>query len=271
MVCVLDLQLEIQELIASFPREIDSPYVLVRIPTDKADEWLGKLIAGIRRCYATDEFLDARAAETGLTRREILAARLPSRGPVMAGDFGEVLTFVHGGVAEHPLVVIGPKKWRLKQDRTKPAPYSDVVQFVVPQWPTPSDEDQLICSEVKTKSTNGDSSPILEALADSEKDRVKRLAKTLVWLRDRAITEDLGTTTIAHLDRFIDATDHPEAQKRFQAVAVVCESLLRQEVTTVPDEIPAEHLLLVIAVPDLKKRYEDVYDALLDSVDDPPD
>jgi hypothetical protein len=263
-----DLALNIGELLSSFPREADSPFVLVRVPDEQADAWLEALAEGVRRCYAADEFLEARAAEIGLSRAQVLASLLPDRGAVMAGDFGEILVFIYQGAAEHPTAVIGPKKWRLKQDRSKPAPYSDVVQFVVPTWPTPSDQDRLLCSEVKTKSTTGDSTPIASAIADCEKDRLGRLAKTLVWLKERAIREDLGTTSIAHLDRFIEATDHPPAQKQFRAVAVLCTSLLDAELASAPEIAPADYTVLVLAVPDLKQRYEALFDAVHASVAD---
>ena len=189
----------------------------------------------------------------------------------MAGDFGEILVFIYQGIAEHPTAVIGPKKWRLKQDRSKPAPYSDVVQFIVPAWPDTSTVDRILCSEVKTKSTSSDSTPIASAIADCEKDRVGRLAKTLVWLKERAIRDDLGSTSIAHLDRFIEATDHPPAQKQFRAVAVICTSLLDEELASAPDVTSADYTVLVLAVPDLKRRYEDLFDAVHASVMDDQD
>jgi HamA len=263
-----DLALNVDELLASFPQEAHQAFVLVRVPEEQADAWLNALVDGIRRCYAADDFLEARAAEIGRSRADVLASLLPDRGAVMAGDFGEILVFIYQGAAEHPAAVIGPKKWRLKQDRSKPAPYSDVVQFIVPAWPDTSTADRILCSEVKTKSTSGDSTPIASAIADCEKDRIGRLAKTLVWLKERAIRDDLGSTSISHLERFIEATDHPPAQKMFRAVAVICSSLLEEELASAPDIASADYTLLVVAVPDLKRRYEALFDAVHVSVTD---
>jgi hypothetical protein len=263
-----DLDLRIDELLACFPQEADSPFVLVRVPEEQADAWLEELVEGMRRCYTADDLLDTRAAEIGLSRAEVLASLLPDRGAVMAGDFGEILVFVYQGISEHPTAVIGPKKWRLKQDRSKSAPYSDVVQFIVPAWPDASDEDRILCSEVKTKSTDGNSTPIASAIADCEKDRLGRLTKTLVWLKERAIRDDLGSTSIAHLNRFIEATDHPPAQKQFRAVAVICTSLLDEELESAPEFAPNDCTVLVVAVPDLKRRYEVLFDAVHASVAD---
>lgn len=261
-----DLAIDLEELLYSFPKSADTPFVLVRVPDDQADAWLETLVDGLRRCYASDDYLQARAGEVGLSQAEVLATLLPDPGSVMAGDFGEILVFVYQGVSESPTDVIGPKKWRLKQDRSKPAPYSDVVQFIVPEWPEATDQDRILCSEVKTKSTDGNSTPIPSAIADCEKDRIDRLAKTLVWLRERAVREDLGTTLIAHLDRFIQATDHPPASREFRAVAVLCTSVLDAEVASAPDVEPTDYKVVVLAVPDLKRRYEELFEAVLASV-----
>lgn len=110
----------------------------------------------------------------------------------MSGDFGEILVYLYQAAKEHPVEAIGPKKWRLKQDRTKPSPHSDVVHYVLPSWPTPSAQDVILCAEVKTKATAGKTAPIKEAIEGCENDRTGRLARTLVWLRERALTEDLG-------------------------------------------------------------------------------
>lgn len=257
-----DLQIDVSAVTPWFAAERTGPYVLIRVSDDDAGTWPEALSIPCRQCYIDDAKLDAEARRTGESESTILAAHLPDRGSTMAGDFGEILVFLYQAATTKSSKVIGPKKWRLKQDRKKPAPYSDVVQFVLPRWPQPSTEDQILCSEVKTKSTAGSSSPIIAAMADCKKDRTSRLAKTLVWLKERALGEDLGTTTIKHLNRFIHATDHPEAKKRFRAVAVVCASLVDEELAAdAPDEQPSDHTVVVLAVPNLKQRYEEVFEA----------
>lgn len=260
---MIDLGIDVATFLPWFSHDQEEPYVLIRVSARHADSWAKILSVPLRRCYISDKALTKSARRTGRKKKELIAAKLPDRGSTMAGDFGEILVYLYQAGHEHPTAVIGPKKWRLKHDRTKPAPYSDVVHFVVPHWPTPTEEDLVLCSEVKTKSTNGRTSPIREAIADCEKDRLTRLAKTLVWFRERALHEDLGSTTIDHLDRFIDATDHPPAKKRFRAVAVVCSSLVDDELTDTPDDVPEGYTLVVISVPDLKKVYEAVYSAAL--------
>lgn len=263
-----DLQVDLSLVRTWFIQDDDSDAVvmLVRASDEAEASWLTDFVEAARRCYASDEFLERRATEGNMSKRNVLAALVPDPGAVMAGDFGEILAFLFLGSAPHPQEVIGPKKWRLKQDRTKPAPHSDVVQFVVPEWPTPSARDRLVCAEVKTKSTAGDSSPISAAIADSAKDRLGRLSKTLVWLRERAILGELEPTTMAVVDRFLDAIAHAPAAKEFWAVAVICTSLLDAELIDAPEIAPNDCVVAVIAVPELKTRYEEVFAAIRASV-----
>jgi len=265
-VSMQDLGIDIQAMAPWFADDQQSPFVLVRVRDEYAAAWGDVLGEPVRRCYIDDALLDDRARATGRPKSELVAAKLPDRGSTMAGDFGEILVFLYHAAVQPGTELIGPKKWRLKQDRTKPAPYSDVVHFVLPNWPESSTDDRILCSEVKTKSTAGGFSPISSAVVDCEKDRTSRLAKTLVWLKERALDGDLGTTTIAHIERFTMATDHPEQQKHFHAVAVVCASLVDGELADAPDEQPTDHTVVVIAVPNLKQRYEEVFDAVYSTV-----
>lgn len=244
-----------------FPHDQEQPYVLVRVSDEHALSWANTLGLAVRRCYVSDSLVSAKAKEHNVNEAEIIAARLPDAGATMAGDFGEILVYFYQSAMELPVKAFGPKKWRLKQDRTKPAPHSDVVHFVLPSWPAPSANDVLLCSEVKTKATDGDSTPIQSAIIDSAKDRTSRLARTLVWLKERALLEPLGDVHVAHLDRFIKATDHPPATKRFRAVAVVCQSLVDEELKNAPAAASPEYTVVVIAVPDLKKTYSAVFEA----------
>nr|WP_255207952.1 Hachiman antiphage defense system protein HamA [Myxococcus sp. AM009] len=220
----------------------------------------------VRRCYVTDQLLVERASQLGVPQSEVLATKIPDPGSTMAGDFGEILVLLLQATLLNPIAAVAPKKWRLKQDRTKPAPHSDVLHFVLPHWPRASAEDVIICSEVKTKSTDGGSTPIASALKDSEKDRTSRLAKTLVWLRERAIGGDQCGVHLKQLNRFIEAVDAPPAERRFNAVAVVCSNLLDGELAAVPPVVPVGHKLLIVSVHDLKCTYEAVFEAVRASV-----
>jgi hypothetical protein len=249
-----------------FPHHKDCPYVLVRVSEEHAQSWAARLGLAVRRCYVSDSIIDARALELGVEKGEIIAAHLPDPGPTMAGDFGEILVYFYQGTKELPGIALGPKKWRLKQDRTKPAPHSDVVQFVLPSWPRPSAEDVLLCAEVKTKSTKGRHNPIESAIRDGAKDRTSRLARTLAWLRERVMRDSLADVRLEQLERFINATEYPPAAKRFRAVAVICNSLVDEELKNAPDSATGEYTVVVIAVPDLKKTYSAVFRAAKDAL-----
>lgn len=256
-----ELGFDFNTSIGWFPHQQEQPYVLVRLTTAQAQQLAEDLAVAVRRCYITDGLLTQRADALGIPQTDILGSKLPDPGATMAGDFGELLCYVYQSTKELPGEAIGAKKWRLKQDRTKPAPRSDVVHFLMPNRPNPSAEDGILCAEVKLKSTAGQSTPIASAIADCTKDRTSRLAETLVWLRERAMAEDLGDVDIPLLDRFIHLVDHPPVAKRFRAVAVVCESLLNQELLAAPVVASADFTLLVIAVPNLKQTYEAVFAA----------
>lgn len=260
-----ELGLDLTALRNTFVSAQATPYAIVEIPPNFANTLAVKLGPAVRRCYIADDVLDARHAESGITKRGLVAVKLPDPGSVMSGDFGEILTALFQAVTANPHEVLDAKKWRLKNDRTKPAPGSDVVQLILPDWPNASSEDRLICSEVKTKSTRGSSSPIKSAISDSKKDSDGRLAKTLVWLRERAKDTGLGTISVSQLNRFIEAVDYPPAELEFRAVAVICSSLTAAELKDVVPPPGGERALVVITVPNLKQNYESVYNAALES------
>ncbi|MGY4712799.1 Hachiman antiphage defense system protein HamA [Mycolicibacterium sp. CBM1] len=261
-----DLGLDPESFVGMVTSSQQSDYVLIKMTAGFAAKLSPELGVAFRRCYITDGAVDQRVTETGATRREIVEVKLPDRGSVMAGDFGEILTSLVQAIEDHQSELLDPRKWRLKNDRTKAAPRSDVVQFVLPEWPKASAYDRLICSEVKTKSTKSASSPILQAITDSEKDSDGRLVKTLVWLRERALDTGLETVSVSQLDRFIKAVDYPAAAREFRAVAVVCADLIESELkdTELPDL--EGRSLIVLVVPDLKGTYESVYDSILETV-----
>jgi hypothetical protein len=262
-----ELGLDPTQVLPWFPHEAETPYVLVRVSPQHSGEWARALRDAVRRCYLSDETLAARALELAgemqgtseFRQAQIINSKLPDPGATMAGDFGEILIYAYQ--AALPRAAIGPKKWRLKQDRTKPAPCSDVVHFILPTWPAASDQDEVLCAEVKMKSTGGASTPIQDAIADCAKDRTSRLSRTLEWLKERALTENLGEVQLAHLNRFINATDHPAAIKRFRAVAVISENLVNAELPNAPMQASPEYELVVVAVPNLHAVYNAVFEA----------
>ena len=250
-----------------FTHAKERPYVVVNISRAHATAWIKELGVPLRRCYVSDAQLRAASKRPDVSMADIVASKLPDPGSVMSGDFGEFVAYLYQASRALPRRAVGPKKWGMKQDRTAAAPHSDVVQFVLPSWPQASVDDELFCAEVKAKATNGNSTPIASAIAGSEKDRTSRLAKTLIWLRDRSITEDLGEVNRDMLERFIDSTGVPPARKIFRAIAVLCESVSGAELQTAPSEQLSHCSVIVIIIPDLYATYSGLFEAAHRSVE----
>jgi|GEM_PF-474721 hypothetical protein len=254
-----DLGIDINDVLAWFANEESTTFDCVRVTPEDADAWKRILAPAFRRCYITDDQLADRSRVAGVSTEDVLAAKLPDPGSTMAGDFGELLVFFYQASKAYPVPTVGPKKWRLKQDRTKPAPHSDVVHLTLPSWPLKSDNDAILCSEVKTKATRSDFDPISKAIQDSTKDRTSRLARTLSWLRERAISDGEVGVSIRQLERFINATDDPPIKKSFRAVAVVCDTLLESELAKIPEHITPGADLVIISIPNLHQFYNSLF------------
>ena len=266
---MIELGLQLNTVLPWFATGAVNGYTRVSVPAGESITWPAVIHHAVRRAYISDEKLSDRAQANGVPRAELLSAKLPNAGSVMSGDFAEILGYIYLAGANGGAIV-GPKRWRLKHDRTKPAPGSDVVQMVLPHWPTASAEDRLVCAEVKAKATPGTWAPIDAAITGMMNDRTSRLGRTLVWLRERALFDDIGAITISQLNRFINASEFPEYSRQFHAIAVVCSDLVGQELTEfVPPTIPANCALIVIDVPHLHETYTAVYEAVRVSVPDP--
>jgi len=197
----------------------------------------------------------------------IAAAKIPDPGSVMSGDFGEIITAFYLAARSRPATWIDPVRWRYKADRRKAAPYSDVVQMLLPWWPQSSAEDRIVCAEAKAKATRGPFDPIGAAAVGSAMDRGGRLVNTLEWLKAKALTDGSDVVELAQLERFIRAVDHPQASWDFRAVAIIDSSFVDDEIAKGTAPTGAECALIVISVPELKKRYTELFDAIVASAD----
>lgn len=259
--------LDLDVFAASFVEVSDTPFLLIRAHADESEKWAQLLGVPARRCYISDATLMERAEAGKVAGSLVAAATIPDPGSVMSGDFGEIVTAFYMAARSLPAVSIDPVRWRYKADRKKAAPYSDVVQFVLPSWPASSAEDRIVCAEVKAKATNGTFDPIEAAGTGSETDRGGRLVNTLEWLKDKALTDGSDVVEIAQLDRFIQAVDHPQALWEFCAVAVIDSDFVDDEIAKGTAPQPDKCALIVISVPKLKKRYTELFDAIVATAD----
>lgn len=222
------------------------------------------LVTQIPSCYVRDGWIGTRVHETGQPASTLLASKLPDRGSVMSGDFGEILT-LHFLGSRQPEDVALVKKWRHKQDRTKAAPHSDVI-VVYRESPTDASEnDYIISAEAKQKSTVGAFTPIANAIAGVEKDRTGRLARTIAWLHEKALdTGDVGEIELFR--RFGDPVTTTFG-KHYKAVAILDREFVDDELKKVLDEAVHPSVeLIVLGVPELKAAYETVFQRAIEEV-----
>lgn len=238
-------------------------HLLVEVLPESVNAWATRLGVPVRRCYFSDEHLEARAA-AGIEPRSLAGAYVPDNPSVMSGDFGEMLAAFY--LASKHVGAIDPLKWRFKNDRNQSAPKSDVVRFSLPTWPVISADDNIECAEVKSKASSSNSTPIASALKDSATDRSGRLDKTLNWLKELALKGELTQLTVEQLDRFIAPTDHGTYGRHFKAIAVIDAKYVASETATIPD-IPDQCSLIVLSVTDLKGTYTATYDEVAASAE----
>ncbi len=214
------------------------------------------LVQEIPDCYITKADLSVQVNKTDLTASEILQSKVPDPGNVMSGDFGELLTLFYLS-NETAVTTEKIKKWRYKQDRNKPAPHSDVVVIHRKYSDRPSKDDFVICAETKAKATSSQFEPIECAIRDSVKDKTGRLARTLVWLKDKAIAHE-NADSIAFIQRFTDTLLDVEFKKHYKAVAIIDRSFLDEELLKTLEIPPQgeEFEVLVLGITDLKGLYE---------------
>lgn len=232
-------------------------HLLSEDESETLEEFLVEELPG---CYVTAAHVRSRVAITGKQAGEILANRLPDRGNVMSGDFGEILSmfFLSSERAERTFPV---KKWRYKQDFKKSAPHSDVIILHRQTRRRATTDDFVICAEVKQKATPSKTYiPIESAVASLSVDRTGRLGRALVWLREKAVDQE-SADRISYLNRFtVDPS--VEYSKHFKAVAIIDRDLLDEEVCRNIDLPPqgSGFEVLVIGIADLKDLYETVFE-----------
>jgi hypothetical protein len=217
------------------------------------------IVNAIPSCYIANDDLEMVMNNTGLTSSEIVQNKLPDPGSVMAGDFGEILTLFYLA-SDLDLRASKIKKWRFKQDRRKPAPHSDVIILYRENDDVSSRNDYVYCAEAKVKSTSSTGAPIENSILGYESDKTGRLARTLVWLKEKAI--DRGDAdSLTFMKRFTENHLDVEFRKHYRAVAVIdCEFLDEELLKSI--EIPpqsVEFKVIVIGIDNLKEFYQECF------------
>lgn len=246
-------------------KEISSlPCTAYVLNSEDIASFLKKLPSLFRDCYVSDEKIDELAkADSSLSKETIIKTYLPDLGNIQSGDFGEIISYHLIKEKDLPLKLDGFYKWRFKIDKNKPTPLADLVLLHIDNDTIPSENDYIISAEVKTRATNQGndtfSNAVKEALEGVKIDRISRLAKTLVWMKDKSIQHSMLDLR-KKLERFINATDAIYG-KKFNAVLVIDDQYTdgKMDTSTIIENQDDDTEIIIFCFPNLKNIYEEVY------------
>jgi len=117
--------------------------------------------------------------------------------------------------------------------------------------------DFVICAESKAKATGSDSEPIENSIRGYVADKTGRLARTLVWLKEKAIDNE-DSDYIKFITRFTDEHLNTGFSKKYRAVAIIDSKYLDDELTK-SLVLPAQNdgfEVIVLGISNLRKLYE---------------
>lgn len=251
---------------------------------NKANSFVADCLVPFREAYIANGDVDRVVKDFSKTREDVIQRRLPEKGKVMSGDFGEILTFYLASQIWSPTANVLPMKWRFKDKKTAASNYTDIMLFELKDDSNPSVDDALYTYEVKTRATNlpNDVYPthkkkafvtykdcklectFIEAVVDANKDAVERAAETIPYLLTRC--EDLGLTELhAKINRFSNPVDKTY-RKEYNAVAVIDSSTLSEQMDRLPADLLSSHpnvgRVFCVPMDNLKEIYEKIYEAM---------
>lgn len=234
------------------------------------DNSLNTWASGLRDNYVEENLLESLVKGTGLTRKEFLEKNIfPNYqdrlgASTMSGEFGEILVY------DYINFVLGyyitRTRYLEKVNPNIPVPGSDVIGYKVKNIDRPSESDNLIVSEVKTRSNKtGNKNKSCEetvkgAIEHSIKDRV-RIGESLNAEKRRLINRSKFEEAKI-VERFQNKTDNPFTLNFF-AVAVLDNELYSEQV--VLDVVNSQHEIikstnvLIIYSKELKLFLRDLY------------
>lgn len=251
---------------------------------NKANSFVADCLVPFREAYITNDDVDRVVKDFSKTREDVIQRRLPEKGKVMSGDFGEILTFYLASQIWSPTANVLPMKWRFKDKKTAASNYTDIMLFELKDESNPSVDDALYTYEVKTRATNLPNAvypthkkkafvtykdgkqecTFIEAVVDANKDAVERAAETIPYLLTRC--EDLGLTELhAKINRFSNPVDKTY-RKEYNAVAVIDSSTLSEQMDRLPADLLSSHpnvgRVFCVPMDNLKEIYEKIYEAM---------
>jgi hypothetical protein len=254
------------DVLKYFNEAVDGALVRFTLKESEKQDFLDSLPEDFCINYISKSELERQSTANGLSKRDFFEQfkipEIPEYANVRSGDFGEMLCFIllKNKGRDRGVCLVGPRKWRWKNDKNKACQGSDVVMFHR-QNHTPTDADGIEVVESKMKSTSSNSSPIQNAINGAIDDKVKRLAKTLNWIHERLATEGKPRLRKA-INRYRFLDENPSYYKKFHAIAIIDDNLVQNEIAKEiihEDEIEVS----VISMKELKSIYEKTYSAML--------
>ena len=248
--------------------------LLFKLNQEHKDSFLASLPHDYRICYISDRELIEQAKANAETPEEFLQYVLPDPGNIMSGDFGELLCFLLSKeyLKNGESNIGGPRKWRWKQDRNKPAPHADILLFRVKDRSSirNHEDDEIITIESKMKATKSKSyHPIQNAIDGADKDRLSRMSKSLDWYNDK-LARDKKPRLRSILSKFRKPDEYGTFEKSFKAIAIIDDEFFEEEIAkSVPDH-SSEIEVWAISIGQLKEVYEHVYTQIPKSMIDEP-
>lgn len=252
--------------------------------SNKANSFVADCLVPFREAYIANDDVDRISNDFSKTREDVIQRRLPEKGKVMSGDFGEILTFYLASQIWSPSANVLPMKWRFKDKKTAASNYTDIMLFELKDESNPSVDDALYTYEVKTRATNLPSEvypthkkkafvtykdgklecTFIEAVVDANKDAVERAAETIPYLLTRC--EDLGLTELhAKINRFSNPVNKTY-RKEYNAVAVIDSSTLSEQMNRLPADLLSSHpnvgRVFCVPMDNLKEIYEKIYEEM---------
>ena len=117
----------------------------------KSDCFVQDCLIPFRDAYIEDKKLKQIIRKYKTKREDEIAERLPTKGDVKAGDFGEILALYLACQIWSPTVNVIPRKWRLKDNKKASSNYTDIILFQLGDADNPSTKDAMFTYEVKTR------------------------------------------------------------------------------------------------------------------------
>ena len=254
-------------LISYFDFEKNEKLNIYRLKPENVGKFLHEITLEFRQCYIADNILEEKAKKNKMPMSKYLEEFiLPSKGNIKAGDFGEMLSYFF--VIEHyafkEIILFSPRKWQWKQDKNKAMPYSDAVCFHREDKNTPTENDFVICVESKMKATKSKECRIQEAVEGANTDKVSRLAKTLLWLRDK-YAKDGDMKMRKYIERYLEPVEKETYSKNFKAFAIIDNEFEKFEISQ-PIINDNDISIIIIIMDNLKDMYERNLKGILESV-----